>query len=104
MPKRSEHQQSPANSDIPSGSHEFQEVSAVNVLRWLLIGIVICFSISTFAQVKKASNPKPASKPAQKKAPQQPAPEKENKEAPPEPMSSGPSDGLKLRLIGRALI
>jgi len=76
----------------------------VNVFRSFLIGIVICSSISTFAQDKKASNPKPASKPAQKKAAQQPAPEKENKETPPEPMSSGTFDGLKLRLIGPAMI
>src|SRR5260370_31202535 len=99
MPKRSEHQQSPANSDIPNGSHEFQEVSAVNVFRWLLIGIVICSSISTFAQDKKASNPKPASKPAQKKVAQHPAPEKDNNEAPPEPMSSATFAGFKRRLM-----
>src|SRR5260370_8221800 len=98
MPKRSEHQQSPANSDIPNGSHEFQEVSAVNVFRWLLIGIVIFSSISTFAQDKKASNPKPASKPTHKKAAQQPAPENQNNDTPPKPTSPRPYTPLNLPL------
>jgi photosystem II stability/assembly factor-like uncharacterized protein len=64
-------------------------------------------SVFAFSQNKKAAKPKPVPPSAQKKAAQADQgdePGKENKETPPDPMSSGTFEGLKLRPIGPAMI
>ena len=78
----------------------------MNAFRSLLVCLIVIFiaSTSVFSQDKKAAKLKPVPASAQKAAAQPPEQEKENKEAPADPMSSGTFEGLKLRLIGPAMI
>lgn len=76
----------------------------MNVFRSLLICFVVCFSIIAAAQQKKAAKLKPVPKAAQEKSAHQSEEEPAKKEAPPDPMSSGTFDGLRLRLVGPAMI
>ena len=75
----------------------------MNVYRSLLICVVIC-SLAAVAQQKKAAKLKPVPKAEQEKVARQSEAEPAKKEAPPDPMSSGTFDGLRLRLVGPAMI
>ena len=76
----------------------------MNVFRSLLVCLFVFSSVLAFPQNKKAAKLKPVPPSAQEKAAQPSEQEKENKEAPPNPMSAGTFEGLKLRLIGPAMI
>jgi len=76
----------------------------LSVFRSLLVCLFVFSSVFAFPQNKKAAKLKPVPPSAQEKTAQPSEQEKENKEAPPNPMSAGTFEGLKLRLIGPAMI
>ncbi|HLQ49892.1 MAG TPA: hypothetical protein VK129_00260, partial [Terriglobales bacterium] len=76
----------------------------MSVFRSLLVCLFVFSSVFAFPQNKKAAKLKPVPPSAQEKTAQPSEQEKENKEAPPNPMSAGTFEGLKLRLIGPAMI